>query len=207
MPFQEALQTTETTEGSKLEVNMDAFTDSENKLGETAQDVLTQAQDMLKQMHKTMESDLNEGELRAANLAIERELENSIPNRFKQAYEKAESWGEAADLITEHLLSNIQDFVANRLNQVVETVDDESWIGSPSKDEVGDILEDIDSNISRGEKVALQAKYQNPYISDSELAMIREKSNKTIAQQTRSNISGGPTARRMRQAGLTPPGQ
>lgn len=202
MPFQEAIQATEEAEGSKLEMNVKAFTDEENNLGESVQDVLIKAQDQLDQMHEYMETELNKDELRVANLAIERELEKSIPNRFKSAYEQAGTWPEAADLITEHILSNIQDFAASRLKKIVEIVDDESWIGSPSKDEVEDILKDIDPNISKGDIAALQAKYQNPYLTDNELAIIREQSDVTIAQKTKDIISGKTTERRLRKMGL-----
>jgi len=148
MSFEEALQVRETGESSKLEINANAFTNEENELSESAKFTLKRAQDELDSMSDYMETKLNKEELRVANLAIERELEKSIPERFKEDYRNAENWPEAVNLITEHVLKNIQDFISSRMKKVVETVDDESWTSSLSKGEVEDILKDIDPDIT-----------------------------------------------------------
>jgi hypothetical protein len=76
---------------------VNAFTNEENKISESIQYTLKRAQDELDRMSDYMETKLNKNELRVANLAIERELEKNIPDRFKEQYEQTKDWGEAVN--------------------------------------------------------------------------------------------------------------
>jgi len=156
MPFEEALQIKEVPEGSKLEVNVNAFTNKENELRESLQYTLKRAQDELGRMSGYMKTKLNKEELRVANLAIKRELEKNMPPDFMEQYREAKDWGEAVNLITKNILENIQRFATNRLEKVVKIVDDESWTSSLRKDEVEDILKNLDPNITDEQILAFQ---------------------------------------------------
>lgn len=179
MPFQEALNVVETEKGPKLEVNVNAFANKENELGESIKYTLNRAQDELDRMSDYMETKLNKDELRVANLVIERELENSIPSKFKDAYKNAETWKEAVDLVTEHILKNIQDFIVSRMKKVIEIVDDESWTSSLSKGEIKDILQNI-----------------NPNITDKEIdSLVRLSMGENLLEEGGKAIAGGRLAR------------
>jgi len=123
-----------------------------------AQNVLTEIQRRLDFMQKNLKKDLNTAELKVANLAIEEELEESIPSSFRKAYEETESWDEAAKLISKNILTNVNKFIGeavkndmrtgkldknSRLAKVIDIVDAESWTGSVSKSEAGDIYKAV----------------------------------------------------------------
>lgn len=161
MAFKEAFNVVPEGEGSKMEVNTNAFKDG-NELGAEAQTKLTDLQKKLDDMQETMKKDLNADELRVANMAIERELEASIPDQFRTEYESAQDWERAANAIQYHILSAVNTFMYVRLQQIIKTVDDESWTGSVSKDEVASIIRDLDPTLTPDEVLAFQDRYSAP---------------------------------------------
>lgn len=161
MAFNEAFNVVPEGEGAKLAVSKGPFKEG-SELDSKVEDRLDEVQKKLDEMQKTMKEDLNADELKVASLAIERELENSIPGSFKKEYEQSETWSECADLVTQHILENVNSFAINRLKKVIDAIDSESWTGSVDKDEVADILREIDPGISDEEVEALQNRYSSP---------------------------------------------
>lgn len=141
---------------TKLKVNKNAFA-VEGELGDAVDKALDEVQKRLDFMQKKMKKDLNTAELKIANLAIEEELESSIPPSFRDAYDQEESWSEAARLIAGNILVNVNHYIgevvnddltgtgklmgadASRLRRVIDVVDAESWTDDVSKEEAGDI--------------------------------------------------------------------
>jgi len=170
MAFEEAFNVVPKGQETKLQVNTNAFKE-ENEIGKKAAEALAEIQGRLDFMQKHLKKDLNVSELKVANLAIEQELEDSIPPNFKKAYEAAGSWSEAARLITGNILTNVNHFIgekvrndfsgtgdimgAGRLQKVIDVVDSESWTDSVSKSEAGDIYTALEK--SRGRTPARDA--------------------------------------------------
>ncbi|MBN2087627.1 hypothetical protein JW758_04735 [Candidatus Peregrinibacteria bacterium] len=139
-------------------VNKEAFA-KDGEIGQSAEDELNKVQGELNKVTKKLKSDLNKNEIKLATLAIERELENEMPDDFKMYYDRAKDWTEAASEITSSVLSRVQNFVTGRLEKVVSIVDEESWTDNLDKGEVEDVLKELDPNISSAEIEQLYSKW------------------------------------------------
>ncbi|MFH0837656.1 MAG: hypothetical protein V1880_00100 [Patescibacteria group bacterium] len=193
MPFEEAFNVVPKGKETKLEVNVNAFK-SGNEFAETAKARLEEIQSRLDFMQKHLKKDLNTAELRMANLAIEKELEDSIPDSFSKEYFDANtSWPEAAALIAGKILTNVNHFIGekvsndltgtgdlqvkSRLRKVVDIVDSESWTGDVSKSEAGDIYTALEKSRRRTPTPEAVTAFMDRYSSPSLL----EKGGRAIA--------------------------
>jgi len=179
MPF-DAFEVTPSAEGSNLEMKTGSFTDKENKLGEKVSQTLNDADKMLANMTKEMKSDLSADELKVAHLAMEQELENSIPSNFAKLYDSTETWADTADLVTAHILSTVNDFVnsylsGGRSKHIAETIDDASWFGGMDASDVPSVFKKL--GLTKGDAAVAQAKWNEPNISDDRLASIRREAD------------------------------
>lgn len=181
MPF-DAFRVSQAGETSKLETNTASFQGGAQELGASAADMLWHADNMLANMTKEMKGQLNAKELKIAHLAMERELEASIPDNFKRQYEDAKEfggWKKAADLITANILSTVHNFVNDyyssrgRAKTIVDTADNVSWSGYVSKSDVSSALSKLYPDITAGDIAVAQEKWANPGASDERLAEVR----------------------------------
>jgi hypothetical protein len=190
MPFEGALEVTGTGEQAKLEVKMETFMDAEDSEYGYIGDALTKVQKHLDFLKEAVDkSDIDEDEPRLLFLAIERELENSIPERFDKEYKEAKEAGnskEAADLITKNILKKVQDFViekaefefrqTDKLQNIIDTIDNALWFDQVDiPQDIEDVMKKLDKDISKADIAVIQAKWLNPNITDGELLALRQK--------------------------------
>ena len=175
----DAFKTSAEAGSSKLEMKAESFTDGENQLGESVSAVLDSANNILGNMTEEMKNALTGAELKAAHLAMEQELEDSIPAGFATAYERAgSSWQLAANLVTAEILSTVQDYVndylaGGRPKEIEQKVDKYSWFGGMGADDLPTVFERL--GLDRGDIAVAQAKWKKPNSTEQELAQIRRK--------------------------------
>lgn len=136
--------------GDSIKIETESFK-NKGEIGKPATEQLKVVQAELNKITARMKGDLNKQELKLATLAVERELEDSVPDNFKMYYDRAETWNDAAELITGDVLSTVQDFIVSGLEDVISVVDEESWTDNLNKGEVEDVLKDLDPTITQGE--------------------------------------------------------
>jgi len=208
MPFEAAFDITGAGEEAKLEVRMDTFMDEEDHEFGNIGNALTKVQEYLDGLKEIVDrSDINEDEPQMLFLAIERELENSIPDKFAKEYAEAKKAGKtekAAELITNHILQKIQDFViekarfefqqTEKLQKWIDTTDNTLWGDEiDNAEDIKTVLENIDPNVSAADVAVVQAKWRFPNLADSCIASIRKQygeSGSLLAQGAKA-ISGG----------------
>ena len=114
MAFREAYEAT--SEGVKL--NEDIFTKGK-KLETTLTSKIDEVQIRLKEMGAAMKEELGAAELTKANKAIQQELSESVPDNFRAEYEATKDGAEAAELIQEHILAEVDRFVTQKVEGIV----------------------------------------------------------------------------------------
>ena len=114
MAFQEAFKPT--SEGIKL--NQDIFGEGK-KLEASLDSKVGEAKKRLAEMSDAIKEDLGGDELKAASEAVSRELNENIPASFRAEYEAAENGAEAAELVQNHILENVNNFIAQKIEGVV----------------------------------------------------------------------------------------
>jgi hypothetical protein len=187
MPFQEAFNVKPNVkEGAKMEVNANAFQRG-GQLEEKAATEIKSVQENLNWMQQRMKKDLNADEMKVAWLAIERELENSIPSTFKASYEGA-NWTERAELINGQILSGLEQFIRTRLEDVIAITDDESWTGSVSRSEAANILKKLNPSVTDDEVKAFQARYVQPNLLDQGAMAVGQRSTMRRAADEAMNM-------------------
>ncbi len=154
MPF-EAFKVVPKGKKTKLEVDASAFKDADG-LGKEVTKELSKVQGRLNAMNKYLgnKKGMSAKELEVANMIIEEELEDSIPNTFRTAYKKAGSWEAAAELIASNILTKVNKFIGivaktgkfkktSLLKRMANIASSESWTEGLSESEVKDIYEDF----------------------------------------------------------------
>ena len=177
-------------------------------MGKSVKDMVEAINKHLEAMTEQMGIKLEEKqELKMALLVIERDLENSIPPNFKNAYENTGDWRDAAELVTAHILSGPQKYLTEyyaqtpALQKVIKTVDAETWTATLDEGEREDVLRDIDPNISEADIAVVQAKWNNPDISEEQVAAIRrQKGEGSYLARGLLAITGQTTAKRINDA-------
>jgi hypothetical protein len=127
MAFQEAFKV-ETKEGQPpLQVNAALFAENPNALAagqglaaevETVSDTI---QRKLNEMQKQAKDrwGMNGDEFRLAMLAMENELDLSVPDNFREVYKAAKTPEEAAQVISRNILQNVHNFMTATMREVV----------------------------------------------------------------------------------------
>lgn len=127
MPFQEAFKV-ETKEGQPpLQVNAKLFAENPNALtagqglSTEVKTVSDTIQRKLNEMQRQAKGrlNMNDDEFRLAVLAMENELELSIPDNFREVYKAAKTPEEAAQIITRDILKKVHDFTSATMREVV----------------------------------------------------------------------------------------
>jgi len=114
MAFQEAYKAT--SEGVRLDET--AFTEGK-KLGTALNSKFNEVNGRLAEMGTAMGEEMSGDGLVAANEAAKRELNDSIPSSFRAEYEAAEDDAEAAALVHEHILADVDSFITQKMEGVV----------------------------------------------------------------------------------------
>lgn len=191
MSFESALDVRGREEETKIEVRAETFMDAEDHEYGAIADALTKVQEYLDGIKDIVDRDnvINEDEPRLLYLAIERELENSIPGNFKILYKEAKEAGkpqEAANLITKNILGKLQEFVIEKsrfefqktpkLEEIIGTIDNALWGDEIDKPEdIEGVMKKLDKDISKSDIAVIQAKWNNPYLMDDQILAIRYK--------------------------------
>lgn len=127
MAFQEAFHV-EAKEGQPpLQVNAKLFAENPNaldagrNLATEVKTVTDTIQRKLNEMQKRAKDrwNMNSDEFRLAVLAMENELDLSVPDNFREAYKQAKSPEEAAQIITRDILKKVHDFTTATMREVV----------------------------------------------------------------------------------------
>jgi len=195
MPFEEAFNVVGEGKEASLQVNANAFTaldeSGEMIIGAEVKEVTDKLQGRLDFM-KTHMKGLNTKEFDVAIKLLEDELEASIPSSFKKEYEDADSWEDAAKLVSSKVLGKVNSYIGESvkngvrtgelkdkgenvkgdeslLARLIDIVDSESW-GDPDVEEIEDIYEDVKARKTAGGRLyapddaveTFMARYKKP---------------------------------------------
>jgi|GEM_PF-5586798 len=178
MPF-DAFKVESKDSQPPLQVNANLFAENPNALA-AGQGLATEVktvsdtiQRKLNEMQKRAEGrwNMNSDEFRLAVLAMENELDLSVPDNFREAYKNAKSPEEAAQVITRNILMPVNNFVNATMREVVSSTGAIRRIPvGPSRAEyIATKAADISiASVNKGEAVAF-LKGIDPNITDQEV--------------------------------------